>query len=137
MRITALCVGTMARRGFEQDSSNLDAAPEDLPGSFRGLTSYYKTERGKNLAANQAHPRGWDLMANFDALRHSYMISPRQLLVITGTKAATKWYSEDGIANAKEPKESFVIDNVTHTDLYDRVEEAGKKLGEFYGKYLA
>lgn len=166
----AVCVGTMARRGFDQDSSNLEvlksqlsaaansrnsdvgaadkvplvdmlppnleAAPKDLPESFRDLTSYYKTDRGKNLAANQTHPRGWDLMANFDALRHNYMISPRPLLMITGTKAATKWYSEDGIAFAKDPKELFVIDGVTHADLYDRIDEAGRKLVEFYGKYL-
>lgn len=166
----AVCVGTMARRGFDQDSSNLEilkaqlsaaaqsrssdvgaaealplvdmlppsleAAPKDLPESFRDLTSYYKTDRGQNLAPNQTHPRGWDLMANFDALRHNYMISPRPLLMITGTKAATKWYSEDGIANAREPKELFVLDGVTHADLYDRIEVAGKKLVDFYGQYL-
>ncbi|TQV90043.1 hypothetical protein V2A60_009318 [Cordyceps javanica] len=166
----AVCVGTMARRGFDQDSSSLEAlrsqlgaaaasrnsdvgagapvplvdmlppsleaAPRDLPESFRDLTSYYKTDRGRNLAANQTHPRGWDLMANFDALRHNDMISPRPLLMITGTKAATRWYSEDGVANAKEPKELYVIEDKTHADLYDRIDEAGKKLVEFYGQYL-
>ena len=167
----AVCVGTMARRGFDKDSSNLtvlqsqlkaaaearnseakgkadnveliamlppslEEAPADMPESFRDLTSYYKTDRGKNLASNKTHPRGWDLMANFDGLRHNYMISPRPLLMITGTKAATRWYSEDGVQNAKDPKELFVIEGRTHADLYDRLDEAGPKLVEFFGKQL-
>ena len=75
-------------------------------------------------------------MANFDAFAWNSMISPRPLLMITGTKAATKWYSEDGVAKAKEPKELVVLDGLTHADLYDKVDEAGPKCAEFFGKYL-
>ncbi|KAI3535562.1 hypothetical protein CSPX01_11378 [Colletotrichum filicis] len=57
-------------------------------------------------------------------------------LAITGTKAASKWYSEDAVAEAKEPKELLVVDGRTHADLYDNVEVAGPKLNEFFGKYL-
>lgn len=166
----AVCVGTMARRGFDKDSSNmtvlhsqleaaakdrnsdvggekvpivnmlppsLEEAPAELPESFRDLTSYYKTPRGQHKrASNQCIPRSWDLMANFDAFAFNDLISPRPLLMITGTKAATKWYSEDGIAKAKEPKELVVLDGMTHADLYDKVDEAGQKLVKFYGQYL-
>ncbi|TQS32356.1 hypothetical protein Golomagni_07328, partial [Golovinomyces magnicellulatus] len=166
----AVCVGTMARRGLDKDSSNLtvlhaqleaaakdrnsdvggekvpivdllppslEQAPADLPESFRDLASYYKTPRGNHeRTKNQCIPRSWDLMANYDAFAFNYLISPRPLLMITGTKAATKWYSEDGIEKAKEPKELFVVDDKTHADLYDQVDEAGKKLVEFYGQYL-
>lgn len=166
----AVCVGTMARRGFDQDSSNLEVlhtqleaaakdrnsdvggekvpvvnmlppsleeAPPDLPESFRDLTSYYKTKRGQHeRAPNQCIPRSWDIMANFDAFAHNYLIAPRPLLMITGTTAATKWYSEDGVAKAKEPKELVVLEGLTHADLYDKVEEPGKKLVEFFGKNL-
>ena len=76
-------------------------------------------------------------MANFDAFEFNDMISPRPLLMITGTKAATKWYSEDGIEKAKDPKELFVVDGLTHADLYDHVDVAGPKLVEFFGKALA
>ena len=76
-------------------------------------------------------------MANFDAFAHNDMISPRPLLMITGTKAATKWYSEDGLEKAKEPKELSVVEGLTHADLYDHVDEAGSKLVEFFGKSLA
>lgn len=75
-------------------------------------------------------------MANFDAFGRNDQISPRPLLMITGTKAATKWYSEDGIAKAKEPKELMVIDGLTHADLYDHVSVAGPKMAEFFANAL-
>jgi fermentation-respiration switch protein FrsA (DUF1100 family) len=52
--------------------------------------------------------------------------------MITGTKAATKWYSEDGITKAKEPKELYVVNGLTHADLYNHVDKARKKLVEFF-----
>ena len=166
----AVCVGTMARRGYGKDSSNmtvlktqleaaakdrnsdvggekvpiihmlpdkLEDAPTDFPESLRDLASYYRTPRAYHpRATNTCIPRSWDLMANFDAFAYNDMISPRPLLMITGTKAATKWYSEDSVAKAKDPKELYVIEGLTHADLYDHVDEAGKKLVEFFGKYL-
>jgi fermentation-respiration switch protein FrsA (DUF1100 family) len=56
--------------------------------------------------------------------------------MVTGSTAATKWYSEDGVAKAKEPKELFVVDGLTHADLYDKVEKPGAKIVEFFGRYL-
>lgn len=50
--------------------------------------------------------------------------------MITGTKVATKWYSEDGVAKAKEPKEVDAVDGLTRADLYDNVDEAGTKCVE-------
>jgi fermentation-respiration switch protein FrsA (DUF1100 family) len=167
----AVCVGTMARRGLDKDSSNMDnlqvqlqlaakdrnsdvggeevdiihmlpdkfdaALPDQMPESFRDLASYYRTSRANHpRATNTCLPRSWDLMANFDAFAWNRMISPRPLLAITGTKAATKWYSEDSVASAQEPKELFVVDGATHADLYDKVDVAGAKLVEFFGKYL-
>ncbi|KAI8659206.1 hypothetical protein LRP88_05769 [Fusarium phalaenopsidis] len=166
----AVCVGTMARRGFDKDSSNLDVLhsqlqaaasdrnsdvtgekvdivhmlperyedlPDNFPESFRDLANYYRTPRGYHKrATNTCIPRSWDIMGNFDAFAFIEMISPRPLLMITGTKAATKWYSEDAVAKAKEPKELVVLEGLTHADLYDKVDEAGKKLIEFFGKSL-
>lgn len=110
----------------------------NFPESFRDLADYYRTKRANHpRAPNTCLLRSWDLMANFDAFAHNDMISPRPLLMITGTKAATKWYSEDGVEKAKDPKEMFVVDGLTHADLYDHVDVSGKKLVEFFGKYLA
>ncbi|KAF2109782.1 Alpha/Beta hydrolase protein [Lophiotrema nucula] len=164
----AVCVGTMARRGFDKDSTTadilkaqLEAAGKDrnsdvdgsksdvvlmlpekledasgLPDSFQDLAQYYRKRAPHPRAPNTCLPRSWDIMANFDAFAHNDMISPRPLLMITGTKAATKWYSEDGVAKAKEPKELVVIEGLTHADLYDHVDEAGRKCVEFFGKWL-
>jgi fermentation-respiration switch protein FrsA (DUF1100 family) len=110
---------------------------KDSPESFQDLASYYRTPRAQHpRATNTCVPRSWDMMANFDAFAFNGMISPRPLRMTTRTKAATKWYSEDGIAKAKEPKELFVVEGLTHADLYDKVEVSGQKLVEFFGKYL-
>ncbi|GAB4060956.1 hypothetical protein GCM10028775_78730 [Catellatospora paridis] len=50
------------------------------------------------------------------------LISPRPLLMIAGTKADTKYFSEQAYAQAKEPKELYLIDGATHIDLYDKPE---------------
>lgn len=114
-----------------------DQASPDMPGSFRDLMNFYRTPRGHHpRATNTCLPRSWDLMGNFDALAHVDMIAPRPLLMITGTKAATKWYSELGVEQAKEPKELMVIEGLTHADLYDKVDQAGTKSVEFFGRYL-
>lgn len=168
----AVCVGTMARRGFEQDVSNptilnarLEVAyrdrnsdfdgrtvgvvhmlpevydpnnpPEDLPASFRDLASYYRTPRAKHpRAAHTCMPRSWDLMANFDAFAFNGMISPRPLLAITGSKAVTKWFSDIAVERAGQPSELYVIDGLTHADMYDHVDVAGVKLVDFFERYL-
>lgn len=168
--VAAVCVGTMARRGLDKDSSNMDIlktqleaaakdrasdvtgekvpivhllpekpedAPANFPESFRDLMSYYRTPRAYHpRATNTSLPRSWDLMANFDAFAFNDMISPRPLLMITGTKAASKWHSEEGVKKAKEPKELFVVEGLTHADLYDKVDAAGAKLVDFFGKSL-
>ncbi|EYE92865.1 alpha/beta hydrolase [Aspergillus ruber CBS 135680] len=119
----------------------LPEKPEDAPAnmseSFRDLMLYYRTPRAHHpRATNTTIPRNWDIMANFDAFAFNSMISPRPLLMITGTKAASKWHSEEGVAKAKEPKELFIVDGKTHADLYDQVDEAGAKCADFFGKSL-
>ena len=75
-------------------------------------------------------------MVNFDVFAHIDMISRRPLLMITGTKAATRWYSEDVVAKAKEPKELLVIEGLTRADLYNHVDVSGPECVEFFGRNL-
>lgn len=95
------------------DSRMVEFLPKqrsDIPESAPDLTKkgwhYYRTPRS-------AHPRStatWvarsmDLCAKFDVYRFMDMISPLPLLVIAGEKADTRYFSEDAIDVAKEPKE--------------------------------
>ncbi|KAJ0302831.1 hypothetical protein COL516b_006870 [Colletotrichum fioriniae] len=121
------------------DEFNPANAPAEMPESFRDLASYYCTARATAnhpRVTNLCLPRSWDVMGNFDAFAWNQLISPRPFLAITGTKAASMWYSEDAVAKAEEPKELFVVDGLTQADLYDNVEAAGAKLNEFFSKYL-
>jgi len=111
----------------------LEDAPADMPSAFRDLASYYRTPRGNHpRAPNIALPRSWDMMATYDSFRFNELISPRPLLMVTGSKAESKNYSEDALKLAKEPKELFVIPNKTHADLYDDYHVALPKLVSFF-----
>ena len=84
-----------------------DASP-DLPIVFRDFTNYYRTSRGSHpRSRNQVLPRSWELMATYDAFRFNSLISPRPLLMIVGSKAESKNYSEDALTLANDPKELF------------------------------
>ncbi len=59
------------------------------------------------------------------------------LLLIAGSEADTKVYSDQAFALAKGEKELIVIDGATHVALYDRpeyVDQAIEKLATFFGK---
>jgi hypothetical protein len=43
-------------------------------------------------------------------------------------ESSTNWHSEKGIAKAKKPTKLVIINDLAHADLYDKVDEAGKKL---------
>lgn len=113
--------------------------PKGMSESFCDLASYYRTDRGRHpRAPNTCLPRSWDLMANYDAFQWNRMISPRPVLAIAGTKAATRWFSEDAVARAADERaELFMVEGFTHADLYDHVDVAGEKLVEYFARFLA
>jgi uncharacterized protein len=80
-----------------------------------------------------------DQIAEYSPYEHVDMISPRPLLMIAGTKADTRFYSEMAIDKAKEPRELFLIDGATHIALYDKpecVNPAVEKMNSFFEQYL-
>ncbi|WP_323011057.1 alpha/beta hydrolase [Paracoccus sp. (in: a-proteobacteria)] len=107
---------------------------------FREAYDYYRTPRGAHPLSTQWGIMRMDVAAQFDAFGHNDWISPRPLLMIAGTDADTRRFSEEGIKKAKGPKELFLIKGASHVDLYDRdpyVAQAIVKLGDFFGKNLA
>jgi hypothetical protein len=67
------------------------------------------------------------------------MISPRPLLMVAGTKADTRYFSEKAIEKAKGAKELFLIEGASHIDMYDKKEYVGpavEKLNSFFSQNL-
>lgn len=65
--------------------------------------------------------RSFDLLAQFNAFDLIRLISPRPLLMIADTEAASAYFSQEAIEEAQQPKELW-IDGATHVDLYDKEE---------------
>ncbi|WP_421106951.1 alpha/beta hydrolase [Streptomyces sp. NEAU-S77] len=102
---------------------------------------YYRTPRGYHPRAVQPWPvRSLDQIIQYDSYALIHLISPRPLLMITGSDANTAYISHEAIEKAAEPKELFVIDGGTHISLYDKDEHvtpAVAKLTAFYATHLA
>jgi len=113
---------------------------EDTPELYREGYDYYCTPRGQHPNAPGEYVfTSLDKQMAFDAFAHVESISPRPLLMIAGSEADTRYFSEEAVAQAKEPKEVFVVDGATHIDLYDRPEfvpQVVAKLTDFYAKHL-
>lgn len=120
-------------------------SPEEVPAgpnhdTFQEYYDYYRTPRGMHPnSPNLYRFTSLDKMFAYTAFDHVDWISPRPLLLIVGSKAASRYLSEDAYKMAKNPRELYVIPNATHIDLYDvpqYVDKAVTKLDSFFKKYL-
>lgn len=113
----------------------------DTPTMLREGYDYYRTPRGQ-------HPnsKGRFLMASLDKMLAftTFHLIPslltQPLLLIAGSEADTKVYSDQAYALSNGPKELFVIDGATHIALYDiprYVDQAAPKLAAFFTEHLA
>ncbi|WP_333648694.1 alpha/beta hydrolase [Lacrimispora sp.] len=70
---------------------------------------------------------------NFPLLTYIKTISPRPILFIVGENAHSRYFSEDALKEALEPKELYVVPNSNHVDLYDKTDIIPfEKLGSFF-----
>lgn len=119
--------------------------PEQLSGEepefVQGYVDYYKTERGfhpRSINSNGA----WTVttpiaLMNMPILTYIEEISPRPILVIAGENAHSRYFSEDAIKAAAEPKELMIIPDAVHTDLYDKVDVIPfEKMETFFSENL-
>jgi len=117
-----------------------DLTPE-TPVGFKEAWEYYRTPRAQHPnSQNLQVVSSMDLIISYESYERMAMISPRPLLMIAGTEADTRYFSEKAIAKAKEPKELFLIKGATHVALYDKeeyVQPALVKLEAFFKKNLA
>ncbi|MCC9624737.1 alpha/beta hydrolase [Thalassospira sp. MA62] len=121
-----------------------------LPDSLDGIDNpvirmyhgYYKTERGYHKRSVNSNG-GWTVtnplsFMNMPLLTYVNEISPRPMLVIAGSEAHSRYFTEDAYAAAAEPKEMLIIDGADHVDLYDQVDIIPfDKLQGFFEKHLA
>lgn len=119
----------------------LEDINENTPTMLREGYDYYRTPRGQ-------HPnsKGRFLMTSLDKMLafSTYDLIPifltQPLLLIAGSNADTKVYSEQMNDLSSGESELFVIDGATHIDLYDKpkyVDQAVTKLVSFFATNLA
>ena len=122
----------------------VDALPEQVdettPGPIAEFVDYYKTPRGRHpRSTGKWVARSADLLDQFDSFADVAKIAPRPLLMIAGTEAATRGFSEKAVTDGGPSAELFLVEGATHVDLYDRdeyVSPAVEKLVEFFGDKL-
>lgn len=104
---------------------------------FYEAVDYFKRRACHERSPNKVLVRSCDLLANYDSYNFIDLISPRPLLMIVGSDADTKYFSENAINQAKEPKELYEIAGKTHIGIYDDLTESLPKLISFHEKNLA
>lgn len=103
--------------------------PDELPKDADPVT----TEFFNYYVKRAFHPRSinsamaWDATAplgffNFDLMANIQELAPRPILLVTGSKAHSKYFSDDVYSAAADPKQIIVVKDATHTDLYDNME---------------
>jgi len=121
---------------IRKDPSFLEQKPKDIPLIIEESYDYYRTPR-----AQHANSRSVFKFTDFARLMdYNYYwqiekISPRPILFVVGSEAATLFMSKAGYEKASDPKEWFEIPGATHHRLYDDAEFVPKvvaKLDEFF-----
>ena len=113
---------------------------KDTPQGFREAFEYYRTPRAQHPnSQNFQVVSSMDLIIGYESYERMNLISPRPLLMIAGTEADTRYFSEKAIGKAQEPKELFLIKGATHVALYDKEEYVGpalSKIESFFKQHL-
>jgi fermentation-respiration switch protein FrsA (DUF1100 family) len=114
---------------------------DKTPDLYRQGYEYYLTPRAQHPnAPNRYMLSSLPLQMNFFPFAQVETISPRPVLMIVGEKADTKFWSDEVLTKAQEPKELFVIKDATHMDMYDKpqfVTPAVAKLTAFFSQHVA
>lgn len=103
---------------------------------------YYKTDRGFHPRAVNSNA-SWSLTTplsfmNMPILTYIAEISPRPTLLVHGSEAHSRYFSETAYEAAAEPKELLIVPGANHTDLYDKTDVIPfDRIESFFGEALA
>ena len=115
----------------------LEDIDDNTPVMLREAYDYYRTSRGQHPnAKGRFLMTSLDKMLAFSAFNLIPSLLTQPLLLIAGSKADTKVYSDQAYALSKGPKELFVVEGATHVAMYDvpeYVDQAVAKLVPFFG----
>ena len=118
------------------DNLPADASPviKDFFGYYVGRAFHPRAINSNKSAWDAATPYGFfdfQLMSNIEELGNT------PVLLITGDKAHSKYFSDNVYAKIKGPKEEIVVPGATHVDLYDQMDKIPfAKLAAFFNKNL-
>lgn len=113
-------VAALCEKPIDLDLDRVRGSWEEIKDSSAPLMLAFNPRFAKSFAAVQARTAAGD---------------PRPLLIIAGTEADTRTFSENGVAQAGDNAELFDIPGATHFDLYHRdqyVSQVVIKLVDFY-----
>jgi fermentation-respiration switch protein FrsA (DUF1100 family) len=109
---------------------------EQTPDLWREGYDYYKTSRGQHPnSVNKYLFSGTDRMMAFSAFDQISTLLTQPILLIAGSKADTRFFSEQAYSLAKGKKELFIVEGATHIALYDIPEYVNQivpKLVDFF-----
>jgi fermentation-respiration switch protein FrsA (DUF1100 family) len=114
----------------------LEDIDDNTPVMLREAYDYYRTPRGQHPnAKGRFLLTSLDKMLAFSAFNLIPSLLTQPLLLIAGSKADTKVYSDQAYALSKGPKELFVVEGATHVAMYDvpeYMDQAVAKLVPFF-----
>lgn len=104
-----------------------DKLPEDVDPVIKEFYAYY-VERAYHPRAINSNTSAWDATTpygffNFSLMENITEVSPRPIMFVAGAQAHSRYFTENTYAKAAEPKQKVIIENATHTDLYDNLEK--------------
>lgn len=102
---------------------------------FRECYDYYVEGPGKHSNSTGWGLLQYDVLAHFHPFEHMEWIAPRPVLMIAGTEADTRHFSEEAVKQAGPTAELFDIEGASHMDLYYKdnyVAQAVEKLTQFF-----
>lgn len=116
----------------------LEDINEKTPTMMREGHDYYHTPRGQHPNAPGLFPlTSMDKMLAFSVFTLIPDLLTQPLLLIAGSVADTKIFSDQAYALSNGQKELFVVEGATHIALYDvpeYVDQAVAKLASFFGR---
>ena len=118
-----------------------DTLPAEANAVIRDFYGYY-VGRAYHPRAINSNTLAWDATApygffDFNLMDNINELGSTPVLLITGDKAHSKYFSDNVYEKLKTPKEEIVVPGATHVDLYDQMDKIPfDRLAGFFDKNL-